>query len=92
VTETANALDDHKVTGSWMAVVPDNSEEDGGDELIVNVNMAAMASMLATEDSRSVDLYDLGTTRHILPNRESFISLESISVKVSLSRLCEQRS
>jgi hypothetical protein len=48
-----------------MAFVPDSSEEDGGDKLIVNVNMAAVASMLVTEDSGSVDLYNLGTTWHI---------------------------
>jgi hypothetical protein len=81
VTEAANALDNHKVTGSWMAVVPDNSEEDSGDKLTVDVNMAAVASMLATEDNGSVDLYDLGMTWHILSNRERFISLESIKPK-----------
>jgi hypothetical protein len=81
VTEAANALDDHKVAGSWMAVMPDNSEEDGGDELTVDVNMAAVASMLATEDNGSVDLYDSGTTRHISPDRERFISLETIKPK-----------
>jgi hypothetical protein len=81
VTEAANALDDHKVTRSWMAVVLDNSEEDGGNELTVNVNMAAVASMLVTEDSGSVDLYDSGMTWHISPDRERFISLESIKPK-----------
>jgi hypothetical protein len=81
VTEAANALDDHEVTGSWMVVVPDNSKEDGGNELTVNVNMAAVASMLATEDNGSVDLYDSGTTQHISPDRERFISLETIKPK-----------
>jgi hypothetical protein len=80
-TEAANALDDHEVAGSWMVVVPDNSKEDGGDELTVDVNMATVASILATEDSGSVDLYGSGMTRHISPNRERFISLESIKPK-----------
>jgi Zinc knuckle len=79
--EATNALDDHEVTGSWMAVVPDNSKEDGGDELTVDVNMAAVASMLATEDNGSVDLYDSGMTQHISPDRERFISLETIKPK-----------
>jgi hypothetical protein len=64
-----------------MAVVPDNSEEDGGNELTVDVNMAAVASMLVTEDNGSVDLYNSGMTRHISPDRERFISLETIKPK-----------
>jgi hypothetical protein len=64
-----------------MAVVPDNSEKDGGNELTVDVNMAAVASMLATEDNGSVDLYDSKTTQHISPDRERFISLKTIKPK-----------